>query len=77
MTCLRHPAAFLRNASTEKKLHPRFYDNVYSICVEEGFRPTIAQEVTTFAEAMAMVADGVGFAFTHECCTGSVKVFAV
>jgi len=53
--------------SIPKKLHPRFYDNVYSICVEEGFRPTIAQKVTTFAEAMAMVADGVGFAFTHEC----------
>lgn len=53
--------------SIPKKLHPRFYDNVYSICVREGFRPTIAQEVTTFAEAMAMVADGVGFAFTREC----------
>jgi len=40
---------------------------MYSIRVEEGFRPTIAQEVTTLAEAMAMVADGVGFAFRHEC----------
>jgi DNA-binding transcriptional LysR family regulator len=36
-------------------------------CIREGFRPTIAQEVTTFAEAMAMVSDGVGFAFTREC----------
>ena len=53
--------------SIPKKLHPHFYDNVYSGCVREGFQPRIVQEVTTFVEAMAMVADGVGFAFTREC----------
>jgi hypothetical protein len=50
---------------------------VYSICVREGFEPKIAQEVTSFPEAMALVADGVGFAFTRECyerfrCSGVV-----
>lgn len=60
-----------------KSLHPYFYDRVYSICIREGFEPKIAQEVTSFPEAMALVADGVGFAFTRECydrfrCSGVV-----
>lgn len=50
-----------------KRLHPYFYDRVYSICIREGFEPRITQEVTSFPEAMALVADGVGFAFTREC----------
>ena len=50
-----------------KSLHPPFYDRVYTICIREGFEPKIAQEVTSFPEAMALVADGVGFAFTREC----------
>jgi DNA-binding transcriptional LysR family regulator len=63
--------------SIPKSLHPYFYDRVYSICIREGFEPKIAQEVTSFPEAMALVADGVGFAFTRECyerfkCSGVV-----
>ena len=50
-----------------RKLHPYWYDQAYSICIREGFEPKIAQEVTSFPEAMALVADGVGFAFTREC----------
>jgi DNA-binding transcriptional LysR family regulator len=50
-----------------KSLHPFFYDRMYSICVQEGFTPTIAQEATSFPEAMSLVADGVGVAFTREC----------
>jgi len=53
--------------SIPKKLHPQFYENVHSVCLREAYRPVIAQEVTTFAEAMAMVSDGAGFAFTREC----------
>lgn len=58
---------------------PYFYDRVYSICVREGFEPKIAQEVNSFPEAMALVADGFAFAFafTRECyerfrCSGVV-----
>jgi len=47
--------------------HPYWYDRAYSICMREGFEPKIAQEVTSFPEAMALVADRVGFAFTREC----------
>jgi DNA-binding transcriptional LysR family regulator len=50
-----------------KRPHPLFYDRVYSTCIGLGFEPKIAQEVTSFPEAMALVADGVGFAFTREC----------
>jgi len=50
-----------------KRLHPLFYERVYSICIGQGFEPNIAQEVTSFPEAMALVADGVGFTFTREC----------
>jgi DNA-binding transcriptional LysR family regulator len=50
-----------------KSLHPYFYDRMYSICIQEGFKPTIAQEATSFPEAMSLVADGVGVAFTREC----------
>ena len=53
--------------SIPRRAHPHFYDRVHSICVREGFHPTIVQEVTGFPEAMALVADGVGFAFTREC----------
>jgi DNA-binding transcriptional LysR family regulator len=53
--------------SIPKKLHPCFYERVYSICIREGFDPKIVQEITSFPEAMALVADGVGFAFTREC----------
>jgi DNA-binding transcriptional LysR family regulator len=60
-----------------RKLHPYFYDRVYSICVREGFEPKVEHEVTSFPEAMALVADGAGFAFTRECydrfkCAGVV-----
>lgn len=50
-----------------KSLHPYFYDRMYSICIQEGFKPTIAHEATSFPEAMSLVADGVGVAFTREC----------
>jgi len=60
-----------------KRLHPYLYDRVYSTCIREGFEPRIVQEVTGFPEAMALVADGLGFAFTRECyerfrCSGVV-----
>jgi DNA-binding transcriptional LysR family regulator len=48
--------------------HPYWYDQAHSICIREGFEPKIVQEVTSFPEAMALVADGVGFSFTRECC---------
>jgi DNA-binding transcriptional LysR family regulator len=53
--------------SVSKKLHPHFYERAYSICIREGYKPRIVQEVTSFTEAMALVADGIGFAFTREC----------
>jgi LysR family transcriptional regulator, benzoate and cis,cis-muconate-responsive activator of ben and cat genes len=40
---------------------------MHSICIREGFTPTIAQEAASFPEAMSLVADGVGAAFTREC----------
>ena len=60
-----------------KQLHPAFYKQTYDICEKEGFTPKIVQEVTTAAEAMGMVAEGVGFSFARLCferfkCSGIV-----
>lgn len=53
--------------STSKRLHPHGYERIRLTCAEHGFEPRIAQEVSSFPEAMALVADGIGFAFTREC----------
>ena len=50
-----------------KRLHPQLHEHVHGICHREGYRPKIAQEITTFAEAIPMVAEGLGFTFTREC----------
>jgi DNA-binding transcriptional LysR family regulator len=48
-------------------LHPAFYEQTYGICEKEGFTPKIVQEVSTAAEALSMVAEGVGFTFARRC----------
>ena len=53
--------------SLSKRLHPRCYEHIHLRCIEQGYEPRIAQEVSSFPEAMALVADGVGFAFTRDC----------
>jgi DNA-binding transcriptional LysR family regulator len=50
-----------------KRLHPQFHEHVHAICHREGYQPKIVQEVTTFAEAIPMVAEGLGVTFTREC----------
>lgn len=50
-----------------KRLHPRCYEDIHFRCVQQGYEPRIAQEVSSFPEAMALVAESVGFAFTREC----------
>jgi len=53
--------------SLAKRLHPYCYEDIHLRCLQQGYQPRIAQEVSSFPEAMALVAEGIGFAFTREC----------
>lgn len=50
-----------------RKMNPVIYDGVHETCVRHGLQPRVAQEVTTFPEALALSAEGVGFTFAREC----------
>lgn len=49
-----------------KKLFPQLHARIEQAFVRESFQPAIGQEVLTPAEAIAMIADGVGFTFAHD-----------
>ncbi len=45
------------------KLYPALDAHLMNCCAQHGLRPDRVQDVTTFAEAAAIVADGLGFTF--------------
>ncbi len=49
--------------STPRQLHPGFHDHLNGLFRRVGYRPNVVQEVTTEAEALYMVAEGMGIAF--------------
>jgi DNA-binding transcriptional LysR family regulator len=48
-----------------RRLHPDCYQQLLQMCLRYGFDPVVTQEVTTFAEAAAMVAEGLGITFAQ------------
>jgi DNA-binding transcriptional LysR family regulator len=48
--------------SIPRELNPSFYDHLYRLFIRLGYKPNVVQEVTTEAEALYMVAEGVGLA---------------
>jgi DNA-binding transcriptional LysR family regulator len=44
-----------------KSIHPGFYEYLYQVFSNQGFEPTIVQEVITMSECLRMVAEGVGY----------------
>ena len=55
--------------SFPKKLHPEIFQQLSDSCARAGLNPTIAHEVTTFPEALALVAKGEGYTFIRKCFT--------
>jgi DNA-binding transcriptional LysR family regulator len=48
---------------TPRQLHPGFHDHLYGLFKRVGYRPNVVQEVTTEAEALYMVGEGIGITF--------------
>lgn len=48
--------------SIPREINPSFYDHLHRIFSRLGYKPNVVQEVTTEAEALYMVAEGVGMA---------------
>lgn len=48
--------------SFARRLHPSFHDHILRLFKKEGYSPNAVQEVTTEAEALYMVAEGLGAA---------------
>ena len=46
-----------------RRLHPASYDHLQKLFRRVGYSPNVVQEVTTEAEALYMVAEGMGIAF--------------
>ena len=46
-----------------RRLHPASYDHLHKLFRRVGYSPNVVQEVTTEAEALYMVAEGMGIAF--------------
>ena len=51
--------------SIGRQSHPALHAQISARCAEHGLIPHILQDVTTFAEAASMVAEGLGFAFAR------------
>lgn len=47
------------------KLYPALDAHLMNCCAQHGLCPDRVQDVSTFAEAVAMVADGLGFTFAR------------
>ena len=44
------------------RIHPALYQQLVAACASAGFKPTIAEEVTSPQQAFELVQDGVGLA---------------
>jgi len=55
--------------SFPQKLHPEVYQQLLDGCARAGLTPKIGHEVTTFPEALALVAQGKGYTFIRKCFT--------
>ncbi len=53
--------------SFPQKLHPEGYKYLSDGCARAGLWPNVTQEVTTFPEALPLVAKGEGFTFSRKC----------
>jgi DNA-binding transcriptional LysR family regulator len=49
--------------SFPRHLNPSFHDHLHMLFKKEGYVPNVVQEVTTEAEALFMVAEGLGISF--------------
>jgi DNA-binding transcriptional LysR family regulator len=49
--------------STSRQLSPSSYDHLHSVFRRLGYKPNVTQEVSSEAEALHMVRDGMGIAF--------------
>lgn len=56
-----------RFIAVHRRQDPGFYTQVQDACAEQGLKLQVIQDVTTMPEALAMVADGVGIAFSRAC----------
>lgn len=62
---------------TPTAMHPLLHQHIAATCAGAGLELRRGQSVTTFAEGMAMVAEGGGFSFVRACyepfrCSGVV-----
>jgi LysR family hca operon transcriptional activator len=55
--------------SFPQKLHPEVFQQLSDSCARAGLKPNIAHEVTTFPEALPLVALGEGYTFLRKCFT--------
>jgi DNA-binding transcriptional LysR family regulator len=55
--------------SFPQKLHPEVFQQLSESCARGGLKPNIAHEVTTFPEALPLVAQGEGYTFIRKCFT--------
>jgi len=55
--------------SFPQKLHPEVFQQLSDSCARAGLKPNIAHEVTTFPEALPLVARGEGYTFLRKCFT--------
>lgn len=49
-----------------RRLHPSFHDHLAKVFKRIGYRPSVVQEVLTEAEALYMVAEGLGITFLKK-----------
>jgi DNA-binding transcriptional LysR family regulator len=74
-TLLRHRSIALADLqdlpviSFPQNLHPEVFQQLSDSCNRAGLKPNIAHEVTTFPEALSLVAQGAGYTFIRKCFT--------
>jgi DNA-binding transcriptional LysR family regulator len=56
-----------------RHFHPAFHDHLLRLFKKEGFTPNVAQLVTTEAESLFMVAEGLGVSILHPTLASLVR----
>jgi DNA-binding transcriptional LysR family regulator len=59
--------------SLPRHFHPEFHDHLLRLFKKEGFTPNLTQVVTTEAEALFMVSEGLGAAIVHPTLASLVR----
>jgi len=49
-----------------REVNPTLYDSFLSSCSEQGYRPNIVQEASTFFECLAFVREGLGITYLPQ-----------